>query len=75
MKKYVTLIIPLLLSACQQAEQDICDQSCWQEKARQEWKQEYGEFQPNLTPEQEKYIQDWLIKHYSNTDFYNDIGE
>ena len=36
------------------------------ERANAEWKQEQGEFQPNLTPEQERYIVEWLVEHYPN---------
>lgn len=63
MKKYLLMIV-LLLSACTDVE--TCNLQCQKERANAEWKQEQGEFQPNLTPEQERYIVEWLVEHYSN---------
>lgn len=59
-----SLITALLLTAC--TEPETCDWQCQKERANAEWKQEYGEFQPNLTPEQEQYIVEWLAEHYPN---------
>ncbi|MCK8797316.1 hypothetical protein MY535_01270 [Haemophilus influenzae] len=41
-------MIVLLLSACTDVE--TCNLQCQKERANAEWKQEHGEFQPNLTP-------------------------
>lgn len=62
MKKY--LLLSLLLTGC--TEVDICDWQCQKDLADQEWKQEYGEFQPNLTSEQERYIVQYLAENYPN---------
>lgn len=38
-----------------QLSEQICQE--WQEQAKREWRQEYGDRQPNLTLETEKYLQ------------------
>ena len=58
MKKYL-LTLSLILTACTDVE--TCNLQCQKERANAEWKQEQGEFQPNLTPEQERYIVEWLV--------------
>ncbi|EDK09550.1 hypothetical protein MY652_03065 [Haemophilus influenzae] len=63
MKKYL-LTLSLILTACTDVE--TCNLQCQKERANAEWKQEQGEFQPNLTPEQERYIVEWLVEHYPN---------
>lgn len=64
--KNLLLIIALLLTACSEVEYEYCDWQCHRERANAEWKKEHGEFQPNLTPEQEQYIVEWLAEHYPN---------
>ncbi|MBE2895485.1 hypothetical protein HPC38_01135 [Pasteurellaceae bacterium HPA106] len=44
------------------------DIACWKTLANEEWKADNGEFQPDLTPEQEA----WLFKHYPDTDFHDE---
>lgn len=63
MKKYL-LTLSLILTACTDVE--TCNLQCQKERANAEWKQEQGEFQPNLTSEQERYIVEWLVEHYPN---------
>lgn len=75
MKRVYALIGAVVLagvlgSRCQDthcADEDI---ACWKALANEEWKAEHGEFQPDLTPEQEA----WLFKHYPDTDFHDDIA-
>ncbi|ATF75314.1 hypothetical protein [Pasteurella multocida] len=63
MKKYL-LTLSLLITACTDIE--ICDWQCQKEQANREWKQEHGEFQPNLTLEQERYLVQFLAENYPN---------
>lgn len=63
MKKAYLLIVTLL-TACHDVQQ--CDWHCQKAQAQMEWQKEYGPFQPNMTPEQERYAVEWIMKHYPN---------
>lgn len=69
-----TLMLTALLSGIAQAQTPICadnDETCWQKVASAQWREEFGDVPPNMTPEQEQAAWQWLKKHYPNTDFDN----
>lgn len=68
------LMLTALLSGVAQAQTLKCadsDELCWQQTARAEWREEFGDMPPPLTAEAEKEVRAWLAKHYPNTDFSN----
>lgn len=69
MKKLMMLAAPLLAGCQQEPKEPECDQVCWQQKADADWKNEHGEFQTPLSPENEQEIYEYLKKHYPDTDF------
>lgn len=62
----------LLGTSCT-ARADDCgeDMACWEQQANADWKAEHGDYQPNLTAETQDYLENWVLKHYPDTDFYN----
>ncbi|WP_233143712.1 hypothetical protein [Aggregatibacter actinomycetemcomitans] len=69
----MALMLTALLSGTAVAQTPKCpdnDEVCWQQEATAEWRKEYGDLPPPLTPEEEKEVRQWLREHYPDTDFY-----